>query len=171
MSSTAADDSEALRKARAWLIEVYAQIFHKAGDGLNAQHWLTSFWSHDAELQFANNPVLKGHAAIQAVFDGAFASLSLMKHEILDIALSGTKIYQPANITYQIKNDPTQQLITIPGLAVFHKYIEPNSTTPPTHWEPETKISRLDVYLDNTPVMERVKEVQKLQVQGSQSSE
>jgi hypothetical protein len=46
-----------------------------------------------------------------------------------------------------VKGDPTNEIISIPGLAIFYKSPQ------------DSKINRFDVYIDISPVTKRIQEV------------
>lgn len=67
------------------------------------------------------------------------------------IDVVGDIIYQAAHISYLAKGDPEKRVITVPGFAVFHRV--------PPGGEDEGKTSRFDVYIDTSPLAQRMKEV------------
>ena len=118
--------------------------WHEAGDALNATNWMTNFWREDAELKFAEYPLVKGRTALIEFFDGQFALLDLMKHTIKTVDIIGDKVYQEATITYMVKGDPEQKKIDLQGIAVYGR--KPG----------DEKINFLTVYLDPTELNERM---------------
>jgi hypothetical protein len=54
---------------------------HEAGDSLDAEKWITTFYTPECKLYFASNPVLDGQAAILMTMKGMMSKLSLMKHK------------------------------------------------------------------------------------------
>ncbi len=117
--------------------------FHAVGDSLNAERYITDFYTEDAVLQFGNNSSIQGHQNLIETFKSQFDRLDMMKHEIGHIDVLPDRIYQYAHISYRVKGDP--EIIRIPGLAVFHKTPE------------EQKIRRFDVFIDGSPLLAKMK--------------
>jgi hypothetical protein len=130
--------SESKEKALAWLKQ-----FHTAGDSLNAERYVTEFYTEDAVLQFGNNALIQGRQNLIDMFKTQFGLLDMMKHEVGYIDVLSDRIYQYATISYKVKGDT--EVIKIPGLAVFHKTPE------------EQKTKRFDVFIDTSPVTEKMK--------------
>ena len=78
--------------------------FHRGSAELDAEKWCTTFFTDDIELQYANNPVLKG-PAVKAMFSQVFQQLDLMEHRIEYFDFVAPKIYQAAQIRYRVKGD------------------------------------------------------------------
>lgn len=104
--------------------------------------------TEDVELQYANNPVIKG-ADVQAMFGQVLPQLDLMEHEIVYFDYVEPKIYQAARIRYLVKGDDPSQVIEIPGFATFFVREEAGGSL---------KCYRSEVYLDPTPVFARMAE-------------
>jgi ketosteroid isomerase-like protein len=132
--------SQLKEDALAWLKQ-----FHAAGDSLNAERVITDFYTEDAVLQFGNNPLIQGRQNLIDMFKTQFGLLDMMKHDIGHIDVLPDRIYQYAQISYKVKGDT--EVISIPGLAVFHKKPE------------ERKIRRFDVFIDTSPLIEKMKKV------------
>jgi ketosteroid isomerase-like protein len=132
--------SQSNEKALAWLKQ-----FHTAGDSLNAERYIKEFYTEDAVLQFGNHPLIQGQQNLINMFKTQFGLLDMMKHEIGHIDVLPDRIYQYATISYKVKGDT--EVIKIPGLAVFHKTPE------------EQKIRRFDVFIDASPLTEKMKSV------------
>ncbi|KAI8285673.1 hypothetical protein K4K56_009200 [Colletotrichum sp. SAR 10_98] len=110
-------------------------------------------FSKDAQLQFANNPVLYGIEKIQQSFVPAFSALSYMKHVPVTFDKVDNKVWFTVKISYRAKGDPENQTITIPASALAHLV---------TEGEEAGKLARFQVFLDNSPVLERIEYVSKL---------
>lgn len=63
----------------------------------------------------------------------------------------GDRLYHQTNITYKVKGD-TQNL-NIPAISIVHR-------------NAEQKIYKLEIYVDNTPLMAKVKEVMAAKAQA-----
>lgn len=100
----------------------------------------------DIELQYANNPVLKG-ADVQAMFGQVFPQLDLMEHEIVYFDFVEPRIYQAARIRYRVKGDDASQDISIPGFGTFFMREAADGSL---------KCYRAEVYLDPSPVFARI---------------
>jgi hypothetical protein len=95
-------------------------------------------------LKFGNNPPLVGRENIIKMFETQFQVIETMHHDVVDVDVLPDKIYQSAFISYTVKNDPEHKKIKIPGMAVFHKKVN------------EEYITAFDVYLDPSPLQERI---------------
>jgi len=115
---------------------------------LDAAKWCGDFMTEDVELQYANNPVIKGEE-VRAMFSQAFSQLDLMKHEVVHFDYVAPKIYQAARIRYRVKGDTPDQNIDIPGFGVFYLREDADGSL---------KCYRSEVYLDPTPVFARIAE-------------
>jgi ketosteroid isomerase-like protein len=102
----------------------------------------------DIELQYANNPVLKG-AAVKDMFSKTFEHLDLMEHKIVYFDFVAPKIYQAARIRYRVKGDDESQDIEIPGFATFFVRNEPDGSL---------KCYRAETYLDPSQLFARIAE-------------
>jgi ketosteroid isomerase-like protein len=124
---------------------VWLKQFHAAGESLNAERVITDFYTEDAILQFGNNPLIQGRQNLIDMFKTQFGLLDMMKHDIEHIDVLPDRIYQYAQISYKVKGD--SEVISIPGLGVFHKKPE------------ERKMRRFDVFIDTSPLIEKMKKV------------
>lgn len=104
--------------------------------------------TEDIELQYANNPVLKG-AEVRAMFEQVFPQLDLMEHEILYFDFVAPRIYQATRIRYRVKGDLPSQDISIPGFGAFYMREGHDGSF---------KCYRAEVYLDPSPVFARMAE-------------
>ncbi|CAM6104016.1 unnamed protein product [Calypogeia fissa] len=129
--------------ARAWL-----QQLHVAGDSLNPQEYVPKFYTEDCVMEFPGHPVLQGHAAIIEFFKRQFLELESIKHTIKHVDALPDRIYQEATIEYVLKKDPEKKVIVVEGLAVFGKAVD------------EHKMRFFRVYLDPTPLAQRVKQLE-----------
>ncbi|KAJ5937518.1 hypothetical protein N7454_003860 [Penicillium verhagenii] len=82
-------DREAVGK---WLEE-----FHEASATLDTDRWLSEFMTDDVEMQYANNPVIKG-SEVRHMFKTVLGQLDMMAHEIRYFDYVAPRIYQAATI-------------------------------------------------------------------------
>ncbi|EXJ79469.1 hypothetical protein A1O3_08971, partial [Capronia epimyces CBS 606.96] len=120
--------------------------FHRSSASLDAAAWCGEFMTDDIELQYANNPVVKG-ADVRTMFEQVFPQLDLMEHEIIYFDFVAPRIYQAARIRYRIKGDDATQDIDIPGFGTFFVREGADGTL---------KCYRSEVYLDPSPVFARI---------------
>ncbi|KAI8811543.1 hypothetical protein BJ742DRAFT_796365 [Cladochytrium replicatum] len=130
--------------AESWLLK-----WHAAGDSLDAERWLTTFWTDDAVLQFANSADVVGAEAIINNFKASFALLKSMKHEIKYFDVVEKRIYQRADISYVLKGD--EKTIVVPGFAVF--FLRDEGA------ERGWRVERFEVFLDGSPLFQRMGEI------------
>jgi len=125
----------------------YLLNFFEAEDSLDAEK-LTSFLTPEGVLRFANNPPVTGQEEITKHFKFTFENVfQSMKHTIVYFDVLPDKIYVSHELTCVVKGDSEQKPSKIPIVNVFWKK------------ENEDKGTRLEVYMDPTPVFERLKEV------------
>ncbi|PMD28564.1 hypothetical protein NA56DRAFT_640172, partial [Hyaloscypha hepaticicola] len=98
--------------------------------------------------------LIEGLENINEFFDGVFPLLESMRHEIVQLDLTPTKIFQACTISYVVKNDPESKAIKIPAMGVFH-LVEAGMQ------ENGAILKRFDVYLDPGEVFARIGEVSK----------
>ncbi|KIW10995.1 hypothetical protein PV08_10294 [Exophiala spinifera] len=127
-------------------IQSWLEGFHRASAELNAEKWCTNFMTDDVELQYANNPVLKGEK-VRDMFSRVFQQLDLMEHEIVYFDYVAPRIYQAARIRYRVKGDDACQDIEIPGFATFFVRKEPDGLL---------KCYRAETFLDPSQVFARI---------------
>ncbi|EXJ94915.1 hypothetical protein A1O1_00033 [Capronia coronata CBS 617.96] len=128
-------------KIQAWL-----EAFHRGSATLDAALWCGEFMTDDIELQYANNPVLKG-ADVRDMFSQYLPLLDLMEHEILYFDLVAPRIYQAARIRYRVKGDDAAQDIIIPGFATLFMRETADGSL---------KTYRAEIYLDPSPIYARM---------------
>ncbi|PYI08822.1 hypothetical protein BO78DRAFT_364211 [Aspergillus sclerotiicarbonarius CBS 121057] len=128
--------------AKSWL-----QNFHLLGDQLNPDIAVPQFYTSDCELLFPGRSPLKGQEAIINFFKQQSTVLESMKHTIGHIDVLPDRIYQEASIQYVLKADPEKKVIHIDGIAIFGKRVD------------EDKMRFFKVYLDPSPLAERLKEI------------
>lgn len=63
----------------------WLKAFYAAADALDARSWVETYWTDDAELQFAGVPVAKGRGEVEAFFAQRFSELKSMRHAITTI--------------------------------------------------------------------------------------
>lgn len=100
----------------------------------------------DIELQYANNPVVKG-PDVKAMFAQVFQQLDLMEHNIVYFDFVAPRIYQAARIRYRVKGDDETGDIDIPGFATFFVREESDGLL---------KCYRAETFLDPTQVFARI---------------
>lgn len=125
-------------EAHAWLLR-----FHEANDALDAAA-VGRFHAEGSVVRFGNADPIIGRSKIEEHFGNVFPLLEVMKHRVVRFDVLHDRIYQEASITYVIRGDEEKKEITISGLAVIGK--RPN----------EEVMSFFDVYLDWSPVQERL---------------
>lgn len=103
----------------------------------------------DVEMQYANNPVIKGDE-VRQMFKTVFNELDMMTHEIRYSDYVAPRIYQSATIRYLVKGDnrDTDEII-IPGFAVF--YVRKDVAG-------KVKCYRAETYLEPSAVFQRIAE-------------
>ena len=105
--------------------------------------------TEDVELQYANNPVIKG-SEVRQMFKSVFGQLEMMTHEIIYFDYVPPRIYQAATIRYLIQGDNVDtDVVEIPGFAVF--YVKKDGSR-------SLKCYRAETYLDPSPVFQRISE-------------
>ena len=102
----------------------------------------------DTELQYANNPVMKGKE-VRDMFTQVFQQLDLMEHEVVYFDYVPPRIYQAARIRYRVKGDGPEQEIVVQGFGTF--YLRENE-------QKLLKCYRAEVYLDPSQLFARVAE-------------
>ncbi|KIX99031.1 uncharacterized protein Z520_05492 [Fonsecaea multimorphosa CBS 102226] len=129
-------------------IQTWLEGFHRGSAELDAEKWCSTFMTDDIELQYANNPVLKG-AEVRAMFASVFRQLSLMKHKVVYFDFVPPRIYQAARIRYRVVGDPADgsQDIEIPGFATF--FVREGE-------DGELKCYRAETFLDPSQVFARI---------------
>jgi len=136
--------SKEKQEAKAWL-----ESFHDMSQKLDAEAWLSSMFTPDITLKFGNTPVLSGSKVLE-MFQGAFAALDVMVHDIDYFDVVDDRIYQAATIHYVVKgDDPGTQMITIPGfMTVWRRHGS----------DGKLRAYRAETFLDFTPVASRIAE-------------
>ncbi|KAF1985302.1 hypothetical protein K402DRAFT_394997 [Aulographum hederae CBS 113979] len=129
-------------------IEKWLLGFHAASKTLDADHWVNNYFTTDCTLQYGNMPIQRGLDSTRKYFAGAFPKFSKMEHEIVYFDYLAPRIYQKAAIRYIIEGDSEDQEIEIPGFGMFELKKEMD----------EIKCCVAEVYLDPSPLAERVKE-------------
>ena len=70
-----------------------------------------------------------------------------MKHTIGHVDVLPDRIYQEATIDYVLKGDEEKKVVSVQGMAIFGKRVD------------EDKMRFFTVYLDTSPLVERVRVV------------
>ncbi|RAL06113.1 nuclear transport factor 2 family protein [Aspergillus ibericus CBS 121593] len=128
--------------AKLWL-----QNYHLLGDQLNPDIAVPPFYAPDCEFRFPGRPLIKGQEAIINFFKQQSTVLESMKHTIGHFDVLPDRIYQEASIEYVLKADPEKKVIHVNGIAIFGKRVN------------EDQMRFFTVYLDPSPIAERLKEV------------
>lgn len=102
----------------------------------------------DTELQYANNPIIKGQE-VRDMFAQVFQQLDLMEHEVVYFDYVAPRIYQAARIRYRVKGDGPEQEIVVRGFATFYLREDENR---------DLKCYRAEVYIDPSQVFARIAE-------------
>ncbi|WYZ36822.1 hypothetical protein EsH8_II_000328 [Colletotrichum jinshuiense] len=129
---------------------------HNIHDSLDVSAF-DKVYSQSAQVKFGNSPVAEGLDAIKQAFIPAFDQLTYMRHVTRQADKADNRIWLIADITYRVKGDPENQDTTIQASGLV---------TLVTDGEDAGKIARFDVFLDNSPIRERIEAVAKLQKQG-----
>ncbi|KAI1137445.1 hypothetical protein F5Y05DRAFT_387238 [Hypoxylon sp. FL0543] len=125
-------------EVRAWLERSFA-----AHDSLDASK-LADIYAKDAIVQFGNMPLMNGTDELLKFYSGIWDQLEMMHHELESFDMVENRIYQSCHITWQVKNDPQNEKITVPGFGFYHLV---------TSGEEKGKVSRASYYMDGAPLM------------------
>jgi hypothetical protein len=103
----------------------------------------------DVEMQYANNPMIKGNE-VRQMLKAIISELDKMDHHILYFDYVPPRIYQSATIRYLVKgdNEGTDE-IAIPGFAVFSVRVDD---------EGRIRCYRAETFLDASSVFQRIAE-------------
>lgn len=63
-------------------------------------------------------------------------------------------IFQNANVTYQVKGDPLNRTITIPGMAAIHKKLN------------ETRVTKVEAYINAAPLVSVMGDLNQSEARG-----
>ncbi|KAL0941329.1 uncharacterized protein CTRU02_204092 [Colletotrichum truncatum] len=118
---------------------------------------LGNIFANDGELQFANNPVIRGLDTIKENFVHSYAALAYMKHVPRSFDKVENRIWLTTQISYRIKGDPQNVEITIPASAL---------ATLVTEGDEAGKMAKFQVFLDNKPILDRIEAVAALQAES-----
>jgi ketosteroid isomerase-like protein len=133
--------TEQIKAGRAWIQAVYDAFNSNPFD---IERWLTDFYQPDAVFTHGSHPPLKGHKEISAHLEQAHKEQSA-RHVVKHIDVVSDRIYVEIDGYFIRHNDPEKMEIMITGVAVFHKKIDENKT------------SSVSIYMDPTPLIERIK--------------
>ncbi|OJI82049.1 hypothetical protein ASPTUDRAFT_57814 [Aspergillus tubingensis CBS 134.48] len=143
MSNTnSTTNNQTLLAAKSWL-----QDYHSLGDQLNPDIAVPKFYTPDCEMRFPGHAPIKGHEAIINFFKEQSTILESMKHTIGHVDVLPDRIYQEATIDYVLKGDEEKKVVSVQGFAIFGKRVD------------EDKMRFFTVYLDTSPLVERVRVV------------
>lgn len=73
----------------------------------------------NTELQYANNPVVKGEEA-RSMFSQLFQELELCDHTLRYLDYVPPRIYQAVTVRYRVKGCPPSEDIQVQGLVTFY---------------------------------------------------
>jgi ketosteroid isomerase-like protein len=132
--------TEEIEATRAWVRD-----FYNGSNSSDINSWITQFYQSNAVLNFGNSPSLKGHEEIVSFFEKQRTILSSTKHDILHVDVFSDRIYVQQKDTFIVKNDSEENEIEIKAVVVIWKNVDENN------------LSSMDVYLDPTPLKERIK--------------
>lgn len=166
---------------RKWLLD-----FHATADSLNAKAFSRKFFTEDIEVQYGNNPVVKGREANEKNFEQAFGNLGLMKHDLVyfdvvipaandsgqrdgvqqqekDKEVEEVRIYQAVKIRYVVKGDSEQdQDASFVVPAFLAGFVVRHASRPGVEGgesvNGELKFRRMEIYLDVSRVFARMTE-------------
>jgi len=110
---------------------------------------LPEFFAEDAMLRVGQQPEHKGIEAILASMSQSKDVLQSLKHHNVRLDLVGDLIYSTMLIEFVIKADPEKQVFGIHCLTV--------TTRVPKGQKEEGKVKREDVFMDFSPVLDRMK--------------
>eukprot|EP01112_Ceratiomyxa_fruticulosa_P020987 TRINITY_DN7294_c0_g1_i1.p1 TRINITY_DN7294_c0_g1~~TRINITY_DN7294_c0_g1_i1.p1 ORF type:complete len:145 (-),score=31.57 TRINITY_DN7294_c0_g1_i1:62-496(-) len=137
------DDVKLKEETKAWF-DAFFDLTDVKGD---FSSWIDTFHTPDSEVVFGNLPKAKGKAEIIKTIGSFGRYVATLKHELLRFDIVEDRIWGELKIHYTIKNDPNNQLFVFPAAAIYHK--KPH----------ETKIHRLDVFADLSPLFAKIKEL------------
>ncbi len=121
--------------------------FFEAEDALDAER-LASFFTPEGVLRFANTPPVQGREEITKHFGFTFNNVfQSMSHTIVDFDVLPEKLYVTHELSYVVKGDTEQKVNKVPIVNVFWKKDNEDLST------------RLEVYMDPSPVFERMREI------------
>ncbi|RAK92477.1 hypothetical protein BO79DRAFT_65280 [Aspergillus costaricaensis CBS 115574] len=135
-------NNQTLLAAKSWLRD-----YHTLGDELNPDIAVPKFYTPDCEMRFPGHAPIKGHEAIISFFKEQSTILESMKHTIGHVDVLPDRIYQEATIDYVLKGDEEKKVVSVQGMAIFGKRVD------------EDKMRFFTVYLDTSPLVERVRVV------------
>ncbi|KAI0113896.1 hypothetical protein F4776DRAFT_667059 [Hypoxylon sp. NC0597] len=121
----------------------YTVKFQAANDSLDTSR-LADIYAKDATVQFGNMPLIHGLDELRNFFSGTWTKLEMMHHEIESFDMVDNKIYQSCHITWQVKNDPENEKVTVPAFAFLHLV---------TSGEEKGLVDRAAYYMDGAPLI------------------
>lgn len=133
--------NEQIEASKTWIQSFY-ECLGSATNDINV--WLKEFCQPDAILIHGSQPPLKGYEEISKHLEEARNQHSI-QHVIKQIDVLPNRIYVEVDGIFTPKIDPEHKEILIHGLAVFEKKIH------------ESKSSSMIIYLDPTPLIQRMK--------------
>ncbi|EIM89927.1 NTF2-like protein [Stereum hirsutum FP-91666 SS1] len=140
--------SQDLEATKQWVRD-----FHTAGDSLDVNTW-AKWLTDDATIVMGNNPPVQGRDNFTKAYSHQAGLLSSMYHELISVDVIENRVYDRAILTYEIKGDDSKEKIKIPSMVVLHR-------------TEDKKISKLEVFSDPSPLMERVKAIMAAKAQAA----
>ncbi|OHW90290.1 hypothetical protein CSPAE12_11161 [Colletotrichum incanum] len=128
----------------AWL-----QRSHDVHDSLQVTDF-HKVYSQNAQVKFANYPITVGLDAIKEAFVPTFDQLTYMKHTTRHADKVGDRIWLAVDITYRVKDDLEHEDINVPASGLVTLVTEGGDAG---------KIKRFEVFIDQTPVRQRIEAV------------
>ncbi|KAK1252183.1 hypothetical protein MKX08_003370 [Trichoderma sp. CBMAI-0020] len=125
--------------------------FIASQDGLDPTK-TSSIYAPEATVHFSNYPVILGAEKIEEMVAARFARLSLIHHTRRYFNLAGSRLWAVFDVRYRVKGDPSGEEFLVPGACVF---------TLAEHGDHKGKITELEIFMDQTAVENRMKDVVK----------
>lgn len=141
MASSNVVTAEQIEAGKKWTKTFY-DVFNS--DAFNIERWVTEFYQPDAILKQGIQPPIKGHKEIVARLEEDHKQ-RLGRHVVKHIDVVSDRIYVRLDGIFIQKNDPEQKEITLQALVVLGKKVD------------ENKLSSIDIFLDPSPLIERIK--------------
>jgi len=140
MGQTHSTSTNNIETSKAWVYDFYEKF-----DAFDLDTLFTKFFKADTVVSLCNNPLLHGCDEARTHFEQQRPFLTTMKHKIIDIDVLSDRIYVQNEVTFIVKDDPKQEELKMKVICLFVKKID------------EDKASKIDVYFDQSPVVERMK--------------
>ncbi|KAF2665803.1 hypothetical protein BT63DRAFT_428750 [Microthyrium microscopicum] len=130
-------------EAEAWL-----QGFYDMADKLEAVPWFEQYSTEDTEIQYANLPLMTGKDALN-MYIKVFGNLDRLAHSVKHFDVVGDRILHAVTVRYVVKgDDPDKDVIEIGAFSECHLRRD--------EVDGKVKCARADIYVDPSPVFQRV---------------